>query len=111
MLVIFILKYINIIFVLFKIILLFRNVSSLKIISCHLGQGASICAIKDGKSVDTSMGLTPLAGIPMATRSGDIDPSIIPYIMEKEGLSAKEMDTILNKKSGLLGISGVSLSD
>lgn len=85
-----------------------KNVKDLKIISCHLGQGASICAIKDGKSIDTSMGLTPLAGIPMATRCGDIDPSIIPYIMKLENLSPDEMEKILNKNSGAWGISGVS---
>ena len=79
-----------------------------KIIVCHLGSGASICAVKDGKSVATSMGLTPLAGIMMGTRSGDVDPSLVTFLQEKEGLSAKEVDTILNKKSGLLGVSGVS---
>ena len=88
--------------------LLNKNIEDLKIISCHLGQGASICAIKNGKSVDTSMGLTPLAGIPMATRSGDIDPSIIPYIMKLENLTPDEMEKILNKKSGAWGVSGVS---
>ena len=85
-----------------------KDVRDLKIISCHLGQGASICAIKDGKSVDTSMGLTPLAGIPMATRSGDIDPSIIPYIMKKEDLTPEEIENMLNKNSGAWGVSGVS---
>lgn len=80
----------------------------LRIISCHLGQGGSITAIKDGKCIDTTMGFTPLAGIVMGTRSGDIDPSIIPYVMEKAGMSAGEVVTALNKKSGLLGISGVS---
>ena len=78
----------------------------LKIISCHLGNGGSITAIKDGKCIDTSMGFTPLAGIVMGTRSGDIDPSIIPYIMEKEGLNASEVVDALNKKSGYLGLSG-----
>ena len=85
-----------------------RDIKDLKIINCHLGQGASICAIKGGKSVDTSMGLTPLSGIPMATRSGDIDPSIVTYLMEKEGITPEEFDKILNKKSGAWGISGVS---
>lgn len=85
-----------------------KDVKDLKIISCHLGQGASICAIKNGKSVDTSMGLTPLAGIPMATRSGDVDPSIIPYIMKKENLTPEEMENMLNKNSGAWGVSGVS---
>ncbi len=80
----------------------------MKIVTCHLGQGASIAAIKGGKSLDTSMGLTPLAGIPMGTRSGDVDPAIVKYIMERENVSIEEIDTILNKKSGLLGISGVS---
>ena len=80
----------------------------LKIINCHLGQGASICAIDGGKSVDTSMGLTPLAGIPMATRSGDIDPAIIPYIMKMENLQPEDMENILNKQSGAWGVSGVS---
>ena len=80
----------------------------LKIVTCHLGQGASIAAIKGGKCLDTSMGLTPLAGIPMGSRSGDIDPAIVTYLMENANLSAKEVDTVLNKKSGLFGISGVS---
>ena len=80
----------------------------LKIVTCHLGQGASLAAIKGGKSLDTSMGLTPLAGIPMGTRCGDIDPAIIKYLMENENLSIGEVDTILNKKSGAFGISGVS---
>ena len=80
----------------------------LKIINCHLGQGASICAIEDGKSVETSMGLTPVAGIPMGSRSGDLDPSVVTYIMKKENLTPEQMDTVLNKKSGLLGISEVS---
>ena len=80
----------------------------LRIISCHVGNGGSITAIKDGKCVDTSMGFTPLAGIMMGTRSGDVDPSIITYIMEQEGLNAKEVIDILNKKSGLLGLSEIS---
>lgn len=79
-----------------------------KIISCHIGSGASICAIENGKSVDTSMGFTPLAGVMMGTRSGDIDSSIIPYIMEKEGMNIREVIDELNKKSGLLGMSEVS---
>ena len=78
----------------------------LKMIVCHLGSGCSIAAIKDGKCVDTSMGFTPLAGVMMGTRSGDIDPSIIPFVMEKEGLNAKEVIDALNKKSGFLGVSG-----
>ncbi len=80
----------------------------LKIISCHLGGGASICAINKGKSVDTSMGFTPLEGLMMGTRSGTIDPAIIPYLMENEQLGIKEINNILNKKSGILGVSGVS---
>ncbi len=80
----------------------------LRIISCHVGSWGSITAIKDGKCVDTSMGFTPLAGIMMGTRSGDVDPSIITYIMEREGLNAKEVIDILNKKSGLLGLSEIS---
>ena len=80
----------------------------LKVISCHLGNGGSITAIKDGKCVDTSMGFTPLAGIMMGTRSGDIDPSIIPFVMEKEGKNASEIIEDLNKKSGFLGVSGLS---
>lgn len=83
----------------------------LKIIACHLGQGASLCAIKGGKSVDTTMGLTPLAGVPMGTRSGDIDPSIVTFLMKKENLTPDEMDTILNKKSGKLALSGISFDD
>lgn len=79
---------------------------NVNLISCHIGSGASICAIKDGKSFDTTMGFTPNAGLIMGTRSGDIDYSVIPYYMEKTGASIKEVDTILNKKSGLLGISG-----
>ena len=79
-----------------------------KLISCHIGNGGSITAIKDMKCVDTSMGFTPLAGIMMGTRSGDIDPSIIPYIMEKEGLNASEVIDILNRKSGVLGLSEFS---
>ena len=88
--------------------LLGKSVEELKIINCHIGQGASLCAIKDGKSVDTSMGFTPLAGIAMGTRSGDLDPSIVTFLMKKEGLSADEVETILNKKSGLLGMSKFS---
>ena len=85
-----------------------KPVEDLKIINCHIGQGASICAIQNGKSVETSMGLTPVAGIPMGSRSGDLDPSIVTFIMKKENMTPDEADTMLNKKSGLLGISGVS---
>ena len=81
---------------------------NLDIISCHLGNGGSVIAIKDEKCVDTSMGFTPHAGIMMGTRSGDIDVSIVPYIMEKEGKSASEIMDDLNKKSGFLGVSGIS---
>ena len=89
--------------------LLQRPLADLNLITLHLGNGASISAIAHGKPVDTSMGFTPLAGIMMGTRSGDIDPSIMPYIMEKEHLhDISEMIAILNKKSGLLGVSGVS---
>ena len=84
-------------------------IENLKIVNCHLGQGASICAIQNGKSVDTSMGFTPLGGIPMGTRSGDLDPSIVTYIMKNEKLTPEEMDNILNKKSGVFGVSEVSV--
>ena len=87
---------------------LMGNPEHLKVVNCHLGQGASICAIEDGKSIDTSMGLTPLSGIPMATRSGDIDPAIIPYIMKKDNLQPEDVEEILNKQSGAWGLSGVS---
>lgn len=83
-----------------------KPVEELKTIVCHLGQGASLCAVQGGKSVDTSMGLTPLGGIMMCARSGDLDPSIVTFIMKKDGTSPEEMDKILNKQSGLAGISG-----
>lgn len=86
-----------------------KPIEELKIINCHLGQGASICAIKNGKSIDTSMGFTPLGGIPMGTRSGDIDPSVVTYIAKLRNHSPEEMDEILNKKSGIYGISEVSV--
>lgn len=85
-----------------------KPIEELKIITCHLGNGASIAAVKGGKSIDTSMGLTPLEGLMMGTRCGSIDPAIIPFLMEKENLSFEEVDKIMNKKSGLLGVSGVS---
>ena len=85
-----------------------KNIEDLKIVTCHLGQGSSICAVQGGKSIDTSMGLTPLGGIPMVTRSGDLDPSILLYLMKKEKLSPDEMENILNKKSGVAGISGLA---
>ena len=78
-----------------------------KLITCHLGQGASIAAIKNGKSVDTTMGFTPLAGLPMGTRCGDIDPSVVTYIGKKYNMNYDELDNMLNKKSGVLGVSGV----
>lgn len=80
----------------------------LKVINCHLGQGASLCAIKDGKSIDTTMGLTPLAGVPMGTRCGDVDPSIIPTVMKLYNIQPDEMLRIMNKESGAWGVSGVS---
>ena len=85
-----------------------KNKEELKTIVCHLGQGASLCAVEYGKSVDTSMGFTPLAGIAMGTRSGDLDPSIVTFLMKKENLSADEVEKILNKESGLAGISELS---
>lgn len=85
-----------------------KPINKLKLITCHLGNGCSITATKNGKAVDTSMGFTPLEGLVMGTRSGDIDPAIVMYLMEKKGLSSKAINDILNKKSGLLGVSGVS---
>ncbi|MCI9063511.1 MAG: acetate kinase [Clostridia bacterium] len=89
--------------------LLNEDIKDLKIVSCHLGQGASVCAIKNGKSVETSMGLTPLGGLAMGSRSGDLDPSVVTSIMKKEELTPIQMEEILNKKSGVYGISRVSL--
>ena len=83
-------------------------IENLKTIVCHIGQGASLCAVQGGKSVDTSMGLTPLGGIMMCARSGDLDPSIVTFIKKKENITPEEMDKILNKESGIYGISGVS---
>ena len=88
-----------------------KDIKDLKIITCHLGNGSSITAIKGGKVIDTSMGLTPLDGIMMGTRTGSLDPSVVTFIAEKEGFTPSEMDTLLNKKSGFLGISGVSSDD
>ncbi len=85
-----------------------KPIEDLKIITCHLGNGSSISAVKGGKSIETSMGFTPLAGVCMGTRSGDIDPAIVEFISQKENLSVTEVLNILNKKSGVLGISGVS---
>ena len=85
-----------------------KPIESLKLISCHLGNGSSIAAVCNGKSVDTSMGFTPLAGLPMGTRSGDIDAGVMEYLMNKYGMDIKEMLNVLNKKSGVQGVSGVS---
>lgn len=85
-----------------------RPLEDLKLITCHLGNGSSITAVKNGKSVDTTMGFTPLAGTLMGTRCGDIDPAIVTFLMNKENLSAKDMDAIMNKESGIYGVSGVS---
>jgi acetate kinase len=85
-----------------------KPLEDLKLISCHMGNGSSICAIEGGKSVDTSMGFTPLCGLPMGTRCGDLDVGVVQYIMNKYGLGIDEMMNVLNKKSGVLGISGVS---
>lgn len=88
-----------------------RDIKDMKMITCHLGNGSSITAVDGGKVIDTSMGLTPLDGFMMGTRTGTLDPSVVTFIMEKEGLSPAEMDQLLNKKSGMLGISGVSSDD
>jgi acetate kinase len=85
-----------------------KDMKDLKIITCHLGNGASCSAIMNGKSVDTSMGFTPLEGLVMGTRCGDIDPAIIPFLMKEENLTASDIDNVMNKKSGVFGISGVS---
>lgn len=85
-----------------------KDIKDLKIITCHIGNGASVAAVKDGKVMDTSMGLTPLAGVMMGSRSGDIDASAVTYIMDKLGLKPQEMADYLNKKSGVLGITGIS---
>ena len=85
-----------------------KDIKCLKIVTCHLGQGSSICAVEGGKSVDTSMGLTPLGGIPMVTRSGDLDPSVVTFLMKKENMTADEVENVLNKKSGVQGISGLA---
>lgn len=85
-----------------------KDVEDVNLITCHLGNGSSISGIKNGESKVTSMGFTPLAGLAMGTRSGDIDPAIVPFIMGKEGLNEEEMNEVLNKKSGVLGISGLS---
>jgi len=89
-------------------VILEKPLSRLRLITCHLGNGCSITAVKNGKAIDTSMGFTPLEGLVMGTRSGDMDPAIIPYIMEKENIDVSAAMDMLNKKSGLLGISGLS---
>ena len=88
-----------------------KPIEELKIITCHIGNGSSITAVKNGKVVDTTMGLTPLGGFMMGTRSGSLDPSVVTFIAEKEGMSISEIETVLNKKSGLLGVSGISSDD
>jgi acetate kinase len=90
------------------IAMLGKPAAETKIVTCHLGNGASLAAVQGGKSIDTSMGLTPLEGLVMGTRSGDLDPAIIEFIMKKENIDINEMNNVLNKKSGVLGISGVS---
>ena len=85
-----------------------KDLADMKVITCHLGNGSSITAVKNGKVVDTSMGFTPNEGLPMGTRCGNIDPTVVPFLMKTLNVSAAEVDTILNKKSGLLGVSGVS---
>lgn len=85
-----------------------KKIEDLKIVTCHLGNGSSVAAVKEGKSLDTSMGFTPLEGLAMGTRSGDVDPSIITYLMKEKNYSPDEMENILNKKSGFLGVSGIS---
>ena len=85
-----------------------KDIKDLKIVTCHLGNGCSLAAIKGGKSIDTSMGFTPLAGVMMGTRSGDIDPSIINFLIQEKGYTMKEVDTMLNKESGIYGVSGIS---
>ncbi len=85
-----------------------KSLGGTKIVTCHLGNGASLTAIKDGKSFDTSMGMTPLEGLVMGTRCGDIDPAIVTFLIEKENMTSEEVDNLMNKKSGVLGISGVS---
>lgn len=85
-----------------------KPIEELKLITCHLGNGASVCAVKNGKSIETSMGFTPLQGLAMGTRSGTIDPAVISFLMEKEKMTVKDISDFLNKKSGVLGVSGVS---
>lgn len=91
--------------------LMHKKPQELKIVTCHLGNGSSITAVDGGRCVDTSMGFTPLGGIVMGTRSGDLDPSVVTFIMEKEKLSPREMENLLNKESGFIGVSGISSDD
>jgi len=88
--------------------LLGRNLTSLKLVTCHLGNGCSLAAIREGRSVDTTMGFTPLEGLMMGTRSGSVDPGILTYLMRQKQFSGQQLDEVLNKKSGLLGVSGIS---
>ncbi|WP_292375278.1 MULTISPECIES: acetate kinase [unclassified Methanosarcina] len=90
------------------IAMLGKSAEETKIITCHLGNGSSIAAVKGGKSIETTMGFTPLEGVCMGTRCGSIDPAVVPFIMEKENLSPRDVDTLMNKKSGVLGISSIS---
>jgi acetate kinase len=85
-----------------------RELNSLKVVSCHLGNGCSLAAIRGGQSIDTTMGFTPLEGLMMGTRSGSVDPGILTYLMRQKGISGQQLDEILNKQSGLLGVSGIS---
>jgi len=85
-----------------------KPIDETNVITCHLGNGSSITAVKGGKSIETTMGFTPLEGVCMGTRCGSIDPAVVPFIMEKEGLSTRDVDTLMNKKSGVLGVSGIS---
>ncbi len=84
-----------------------RDAEGTRLVTCHLGSGASVCALKDGKSMDTSMGMTPLEGLVMGTRSGDVDPGLLLYLLREEKMTAEQLDDVLNKQSGLLGVSGV----
>ena len=85
-----------------------KPLNELKIVTCHLGNGSSITAVKEGKSIDTSMGFTPLEGVVMGTRCGNVDPAIVPYLVEKEQMNCSQINSFINKESGVLGVSGVS---
>lgn len=85
-----------------------KTAEGTRVITCHLGNGSSITAVKDGKSIDTSMGFTPLEGVPMGTRCGSMDPAVVTYLMDKKNMTAAEVNSYMNKKSGMLGLSGVS---